>query len=196
MRSHHRIGLVRFHQATFILISFLCLAVGQTALAAEELFITNSGFEAPVEGKDIPGWETGEHTGQWNGGAYEFTIDSTPPKRKNHVMRVRQIHPEVYGLARQEVPIPKGATGRELVLSARTRTEDVGAQGWILVATFKQAGAIIRQHRSTPITGTHDWQRVSLPVTIPPNATGIEISFMLLDKGTAWVDDVSLQFQE
>jgi hypothetical protein len=53
--------------------------------------------------------------------------------------------------------------------------------------------SILRQVRSSPLSGDRDWQTVSVRTVIPDSTTLIGISATLLDAGTGCIDDVRVR---
>lgn len=108
--------------------------------------------------------------------------------------------------------------GREVFLSAWLRTEDAscalvvlgflrkvvagpGGSGALGCASAAKAGdgqghsyapAGDLMHRTTMLTGTHDWTNLRLRATAPEEATSAYVAVVLWGRGTLWADDVEL----
>lgn len=157
-------------------------------VSAAELTLANAGFEDPASGTEVPGWEASQHVGE---DAYEILLDRDKPAKGKHSLRIKRLGEQIYGAVEQTVPLPADLAGKSMEVAALLKTKDVGAEGWLLVATFKTAAhGIIRQVRAAPATGSSDWKRVSLEAKVPQNARSVSLSLMLMDKGTGWADDV------
>jgi hypothetical protein len=149
--------------------------------------VANSGFEEPGALDRVPGWKLSQHAGV---AAYEMTQDATAPFAGRASFRMRRTQNQVYGLLYQEVPVDPYA-GKTLELSAMARTAEVGPQGWVLYIDVPGS-----RETATPLTGTTDWQAVRVRMKAPAEAHKVSIGGMLLDGGTAWLDDVQLRVVE
>lgn len=159
------------------------------------LTINNPGFEETDTKPAIPGWALSEHAGKWPGPAYEMILDTDSGSGSKHALRMTRIHKEVYGWAHQIVQISPEQAGRTLNFSALIKVRDVGPNGWLLIVNMNKRGQILKQFRSEPVTGTTDWQRISLKAPIPADTTEIDLGFILLDGGTAWGDDAEAHIE-
>lgn len=169
----------------FAVTAGLVLACSAIAI---DLPINNPGFEASTSA--WTGWESSQHVGE---AAYEMIIDSADFAEGERSFRMRRLSEQVYGALGQRVVLPKDSSGT-LHFSAMLRTKGVGAGGWMLYINFLgRPGDIITQVRSPPLSGDSRWQRVILSRVIPDRAYAVEISAVLLDGGTAWLDDVRLR---
>ena len=147
----------------------------------------NSGFETGMSNSQLPGWRMSQHTGSK---AYAMTIDAENAVEGKQSFRMERTSEQIYGLIEQLVTLPEGAGGKPTTYSAMLKTRDVGDEGWRLIVTFHGAtGAILDQKRSPPMTGTHDWSRVTVDAVIPEGTRTAAVGAILLDKGTGWIDD-------
>ena len=155
---------------------------------AIELPIVNPGFEASTT--EPAGWTSSQHVGE---AAYEMVIDSKQPAEGKHSFRITRLGHQVYGMISQRLLLPKHAAGGTLSLSGMLRTKAVGPSGGLLVVNLlDRGGRMLAQVRAAPLSGDNSWRRVSLTAPIPANAHAVEPAFILLDEGTAWVDDIRL----
>jgi len=177
----------KLFSAVFVLFPLLFTA----RCWAVELVLVNSGFEQPT---DRPtGWRVSQHAGAV---AYETGLDDQVFAEGRHSFRMKRLTPQVYGLVDQIVSAPRSG-GRSMRLSAMLRTEEVGPMGWMLVVNFLgESDGILGQARSEPMSGTKDWQRVSLEHEVPTGTVRLAVGAMLLDSGTGWVDQVTLSLGE
>ncbi len=156
---------------------------------SSDIPLVNAGFEEAGDAHDpVPGWRLTQHAGA---PAYDMSIDTETAAAGRASFRMRRLTPQFYGEIAQQVAIPKGRGGRSAVLSARMKTRDVGRKGWVLVMTIVAASGN-RQVRAEPLSGTHEFTEVSVHAKLPDDAQAVEISALLLDDGTAWLDDVHL----
>lgn len=175
-----------------------CVAAVLTGLAcataghASELAVRNPGFEASASMPE--GWRRQQHVGTQ---AYEVALDVEDAPEGRQSLRMKRIAKQVYGLVDQQLALDPAADGKVLNYSAMLRTEAVGPGGWVLVVNFLTAGhAIISQARSAPLSGDSDWQRVTLREPLPPHTRILSVGAMLLDGGTAWMDDVKVVLED
>lgn len=160
------------------------------ALTESPIAVENAGFEAAMVNGVLPGWRTSQHIGTI---AYSMTTDNSTATQGSRSFRMERLQEQIYGLVDQTIQISPDLAGKTLRYSAMLKTEDVGSEGWLLVVTFHAGtGAIIDQVRSTPLTGTRGWQRVSLEASIPEGTRSLVIGVLLLDAGTGWIDDITL----
>lgn len=91
--------------------------------------------------------------------------------------------------------------GKDITFSAYVKTKDVaqiyddGAIGATLkIKCYDSSGATLKEVNSIGITGTQDWQRLSISAKVPDNATKIRIFCNLrYTSGTAWFDCLQLE---
>lgn len=168
-------------------ILIACAAFTHHAVAID-LPVVNPGFEASAI--EPTGWVPSQHVGET---AYEMVIDSKQPAAGKRSFRIARLGDQVYGMISQRILLPKDAIGGTLSFSAMLRTKAVGPSGGLLLANLlDRGGNMLAQVRSTPLSGDNSWRRVSVTTPIPLNAHVIEPAFVLLDGGTAWIDDVRL----
>ena len=164
---------------------------------ATDLPVRNWDFSQPMEGRMVPGWRLEQHAGE---PAYEMMLVPDTENPGNSAFRIRRTKEEVYGLIAQEIPL-NAPLGQDVEISARMKTDGVGPGGWVLVLDMIGRShrilppTSLKQVRSAPLSGNSEWSVVKVRATIPANTTTIEISAMLLDAGTGWVDDVRATLQ-
>ena len=146
--------------------------------------LVNGDFEQVAGDGSIPGWTTLQHAGP---PSYEMVIDTQGAYAGRGSFRMTRTQDQVYGTLSQEVAIT-GKAGQTFELSAMVKTKDVGPEGWKLMIS----GERVREFSPT-LSGTSDWHRVSVRVTLPAATTGLTVGVTLLDKGSGWMDDVQLR---
>ncbi len=154
--------------------------------------IVNPGFDSPRPGVDgnPEGWATSQHAGDKS---YEFMLDASNRNGGTYSMRIRNIGPEPYGSVHQEVPAAT-LRGRNLRLAGWLRTEGASGEGAMLTLRALGGGGIAA-HKfmdDPPATGTRDWRRYAITLTIPANTTTVDFGAMLVGPGTLWFDSVEL----
>lgn len=169
-----------------------CGSQSQAPIAAappSAVALTNADFEAaPGANGEIPGWESSQHAGP---PSYKIDLDHTTHASGGASLRIERTREQVYGMIAQQVPIA-AYVGRTLELSAKMKTAEVGPAGWELSLTFS-GGASNPRHLAKPLTGTQDFQKVTIRAQVPSGAQSVEIASVLNDRGIAWIDDVQLR---
>jgi hypothetical protein len=172
-----------------IFLFFCALLIGGCATRNAEVALVNPGFEAAPDAQHpIPGWTLSQHAGAQ---AYEMTLDSQEAFQGRGSFRIKRIAPQRYGSISQSVAVTTLA-GRTVELDAALKTRDVGQAGWVLMMNVVAASGNA-QVRAAPLSGSHDFARVSIRTKLPADAKSIDVSALLLDDGTAWLDDVHLR---
>jgi len=176
-------------------LSPLCLLVvgplllGGCGSRSNEIPLVNAGFEQTGDAQDpVPGWRLNQHAGS---PAYEMTIDPTTAASGHASFRMHRLAPQFYGSIAQPAAVPKKHHGKVL-LTAQMKTQDVGRKGWVLALTIVGPDGN-QQIRAQPLSGTHGFAEVSVSAKLPDNAQAIEVSVLLLDEGTGWLDDVRVR---
>jgi hypothetical protein len=155
----------------------------------DSIALVNPDFEsAPRANGSIEGWAIGQHAGP---PSYKFEVDSSVSAAGKASLRIERTRDQVYGMISQLVPISAYA-GRTIELTAQMKTDDVGPKGWELMLTFT-GGVPDPRHAATPLSGTQDFQKVTIRTPVPVGAQKVEIAALLHDRGTAWIDDVHLR---
>ena len=155
-----------------------------------EIPLVNAGFETQGASHDaVPGWRLAQHAGA---PAYEMSVDTQAAAEGRASFRMRRLTPQFYGAISQEVKLPPGSGGRKATLTARMKTQGVGSKGWILVLTVIATSGNT-QFRSQPMSGDHDFGSVEVSTRLVDDAQAIEVSALLRDDGTGWLDDVHLR---
>jgi hypothetical protein len=168
------------------------LCVGGCHSSTGEIPLVNAGFEEAGDAQNpVPGWRLNQHAGA---PAYDMSIDTATAASGHASFRMRRLTPQFYGSIAQQAAVPKGLGGKSAVLTARMKTQDVGRKGWVLVMTIV-AGDGNHQVRAEPLSGTREFAEVSLRTKLPDDVQAIEVSALLLDDGTAWLDDVRLRVE-
>jgi hypothetical protein len=179
-------AMKRMHLGLAAALLAASASVSGRAPAATRLPVANPGFEQAASGTAIPGWNISQHAGVQ---AFEMRVDTAAAAEGHASFRMQRLHEQVYGLVTQTVDVAQYA-GKTLELSAKVKTADVGPGGWTLY--LDSAGA----RESAKATGTDNWRTLKVRLKLAPQARTAEIGGMLLDRGTAWLDDVKLMVIE
>jgi hypothetical protein len=176
-------------------IAALALALlAPLAVDAQAIKLVNPGFEQkPKDGEVIPGWRGHQHAGD---PSYEFALDTEIVAKGKNSFRIKRILPQDYGALDQIIP-SRDLIGKDIEFSALVRTADVGKYGFVLcINIIDSTGSIRTQIRSQPrTTGTVDeWTRLTARTKVPSSGVReVEVGFLLMDGGTAWVDEAALK---
>jgi hypothetical protein len=167
--------------------------------SAQSLPLKNGDFQQRMIDGSLPGWRLEQHAGD---PAYEMKVVSDEMEPSNSFFCIRQTKTEAYGLIGQEVSSASFPPGKEIELLARMKTKAVGPDGWLLTLDMigrihrSLPASILKQVRSSPLSGDRDWQTVSVRTVIPDGTTLIGVSAMLLDAGTGCIDDVRVRLTQ
>ena len=84
--------------------------------------------------------------------------------------------------------------GQRVRLSAWVKTKDAGrANLWMRVDGVDSEVLAFDDMSNRPKSGTLDWHRQEIVLSVPRRAALIEFGLILQERGQAWLDDVSLQ---
>jgi hypothetical protein len=155
-----------------------------TGKGAVTIKVANAGFEEPGGADKIPGWILSQHVGPKS---FVMDLDQTAPFAGHASFRMQRTRQQIYGAIAQQIPVA-GYAGKTLEFSAKVKTAAVGAEGWVL--TIDVPGERVS---SAPATGTSAWHTVTIRARLPDAARTATIGAMLLDDGTAWLDDVRVR---
>lgn len=152
--------------------------------------LKNPSFNADAQGRFV-GWTAHEHN---RGNSYTFVADTANAYSAPSSARIQRYGDEFFGLLRQLIPMQQSWVGKKARLSGYLRTEGATGSGGALVIQARVSGSPIAHdhmdaHRAT---GTRDWKRYTVEITLPANASELQVGAMLQDDGTLWVDDLSL----
>ncbi len=88
--------------------------------------------------------------------------------------------------------------GKRARFSVWAKTEDIDPASSIWIAVFDNNDVFLKSDAligdpSRAITGTSDWKQHTVEIDIPQNAFRISLGFEMASRGTAWVDDMTLE---
>jgi hypothetical protein len=175
---------------------FACIATSMFVSFAESKpanLLINPGFEELTEKQRPVAWKNSQHAGVR---AYSYAIDKEEVFEELQSYRIEQNADQVYGMVKQFVASPDRKS-KTFSFTAMLKTKDIdagtsrdyGAVGFKLVINCIDANrATLKQYKSDPITGSTDWQKVTLEGDIPKGTVKFSIGIMLLSVGVGWVD--------
>ncbi|MEW8346697.1 MAG: hypothetical protein AB2687_00170 [Candidatus Thiodiazotropha taylori] len=156
-------------------------------LQAISLPLKNPSFEESDQ--FVKGWGFSQHAGE---PAYEVSIDTSDSTDGKHSYRIERKLVQAWGMINQWLPLDS-AEGKSIKLSAMIKSEALGPKGFDLSLVFRKANKkFISEIASETVTGTHGWQRLEVVAVVPAKTAHLQITAVLNDAGTAWLDDVQL----
>ncbi|MCG8066748.1 MAG: hypothetical protein JAY84_02705 [Candidatus Thiodiazotropha taylori] len=186
-----------FWMVTALLLLSACSDKNQTAeqslpqekppLQAISLPLKNPSFEESDQ--FVKGWGFSQHAGE---PAYEVSIDTSDSTDGKHSYRIERKLVQAWGMINQWLPL-ESAVGKSIKLSAMIKSEALGPKGFDLSLVFRKANKkFISEIASEIVTGSHEWQRLEVVAVVPAKTAHLQITAVLNDAGTAWLDDVQL----
>jgi len=162
-----------------------------------ENLVANPSFEEG-DGTGVPvGWVVGwgnlrDPVGgwEWDGAFSRETRVSHSGKRSAKLMWTPKEGMEWRQRWPNASPVEAGQCFR---VSGWVKTQDATGESCLLLCLYRRNNELVGEHRSEPLAGTSDWQRVSLDVEIPDGAEKARIACRSDgNQGAVWFDDVSL----
>ncbi|MCG8015175.1 MAG: hypothetical protein JAY97_03080 [Candidatus Thiodiazotropha sp. 'RUGA'] len=154
---------------------------------AISLALKNPSFEQSDQ--FVKGWGFSQHAGE---PAYEVSIDTSDSTDGKHSYRIERKLVQAWGMINQWLPLD-GAVGKSIKLSAMIKSEALGPKGFDLSLVFRKVNKkFISEIASEIVTGSHEWQRLEVVAVVPAKTAHLQITAVLNDAGTAWLDDVQL----
>ncbi|RLW66351.1 MAG: hypothetical protein B6D73_03930 [gamma proteobacterium symbiont of Stewartia floridana] len=186
-----------FWMVTALLLLSACSDKNQTAeqslpqekppLQAISLPLKNPSFEESDQ--FVKGWGFSQHAGE---PAYEVSIDTSDSTDGKHSYRIERKLVQAWGMINQWLPLDS-AVGKSIKLSAMIKSEALGPKGFDLSLVFRKANKkFISEIASEIVTGSHEWQRLEVVAVVPAKTAHLQVTAVLNDAGTAWLDDVQL----
>ncbi|MEW8313050.1 MAG: hypothetical protein AB2650_16600 [Candidatus Thiodiazotropha taylori] len=156
-------------------------------LQAISLPLKNPSFEQSDQ--FVKGWGFSQHAGE---PAYEVSIDTSDSTDGKHSYRIERKLVQAWGMINQWLPL-ESAVGKSIKLSAMIKSEALGPKGFDLSLVFRKANKkFISEIASEIVTGSHEWQRLEVVAVVPAKTAHLQVTAVLNDAGTAWLDDVQL----
>lgn len=170
-------------------------AVGAIAFAvAPSAFAqgVNLGFEAASASDPAhpSGWSTG-------GAGYEFVLD-TVAYEGSRSLRIASTGPGTFAAATQALAADS-LRGLRLRLTGYIRTQEVtnGYAGlWLRIDGANRERLFLDNMNDRGATATGDWTEFSVEVVVPQAAAQIVFGVLLSGNGTAWVDELGLEYEQ
>ena len=161
--------------------------------AIAKVALINPGFESDTRRADggAEGWSGTQHAGEMS---YRFTLDPAIKRSGTRSMRVDNVGSEPYGAIEQAVSVASLA-GRKVRFSGWLKTRGADGVGASLMMLVDGSGGILTNNfmAGSEATGSREWQRYSITLGIPTNASGLRVGVMLQGAGTVWFDDAELE---
>ncbi|MES9825321.1 MAG: hypothetical protein ABW127_12920 [Candidatus Thiodiazotropha endolucinida] len=158
---------------------------------AISLPLKNPSFEESDQ--RIIGWDFSQHAGEQ---AYAVSIDTTDSTDGKNSYRIERKLVQHWGMINQWLPLDN-ATGKSIKLTAMIKSENLGPDGFDLNLVFRKANRkVIGNIGTEAITGTNNWERIVATGVIPDHTAHLQITAVLNDAGTAWMDDVRISITD
>lgn len=161
----------------------------RAAVAAQPaLEVRNGGFEADMapDRRCAPAWDCTMHN---NPEAFRFSLQEGSAAVGRRAFCVERVADEPWALVTQAFQSP-ALRGQRLRLSMAVRVEGASGDGagpWMLAQGRPPASA------RKLVRGTRDWQRVAVELSVPGDATVVEVGATVEGPGKACFDDVRLE---
>ncbi|MES9943007.1 MAG: hypothetical protein ABW104_07700 [Candidatus Thiodiazotropha sp. 6PLUC2] len=158
---------------------------------AISLPLKNPSFEQSEQ--QLQGWGFSQHAGVQ---AYAVSIDTTNSTDGKNSYRIERKQVQAWGMIKQQLPLDS-ATGKSIKLTAMVKSENLGPNGFDLNLVFRKANRkFIGKISTEAITGSNNWQRVEATGIVPAHTAYLQVTAVLNDAGTAWVDDIRVTLSE
>jgi hypothetical protein len=133
------------------------------------------------------GWGFSQHAGD---PAYAVSIDTTDSTDGKNSYRIERKLIQAWGMINQWLPLDN-ASGKSIKLTAMVKSENLGPDGFDLNLVFRKANRkVIGNIGTEAITGTNNWQRIEVSGIVPADTAHLQVTAVLNDAGTAWLDDI------
>lgn len=154
---------------------------------AVSLPLQNPSFEQSDQ--YVKGWGFSQHAGE---PAYALSVDTSESTDGKNSFRIERKQVQAWGMINQSLPLDN-AKGKFIKLSAMVKSKDLGPDGFNLNLVFQKANRKFIDKISTEtITGTNNWQAIEVKGVVPAHTAYLQVTAILNDAGTAWVDDFQL----
>ena len=164
------------------------VAASATVAAPPALELRNSGFESDMMPgrRCAPAWDCTMHN---NPQAFRFSLQEGGAAAGRRALCVERVADEPWALVTQALQTP-ALRGQRVRLSMAVRVEGASGDGagpWILAQARPPANA------RKLVRGTRDWERVAIELSVPGDATVVEVGATVEGPGKACFDDVRLE---
>ncbi len=158
--------------------------------------VTNEG--ARIQGPSGPNVPPTWVIGRSHPEEYDVTADPDVHHASGSSLRAisRSLRQDAYVSLMQFLP-PKDFVGKHVRFTAYLRVADVkGWAGlWIFASGRDTSKDVGRTMQDRPLVGTSDWQKLSIDLDVPADATYLSFGAHLIGEGQMWLDDVSLMIE-
>lgn len=147
----------------------------------------NPSIDSP-DGKGAPGWQDGRfHHRLRENGTYAVSKDGRNGTTCVSISNSKE-------LASWENHLVPVFPGSKLRMTGWIKTKDATGDNSIALVWYSGEGwTALTDARSQTITGTHDWQKVTIEATVPADRPFMRPNLMSVDNsGTVWFDDIEV----
>lgn len=158
---------------------------------------TNLGFEGPLRGVVPSGW----FNGMGFVGSVSDTYEIAVLPREGHAGgRCVRLHgggwrsPDEFGVLMQRCPA-RDFVGKTVRFAGDLRTEKLHAWAglWLRLDDASAVHLFFDNMSDRPIRGSTPWTRYQIETTVPPGAVWMNYGLLLLQNGTVWADNFTLE---
>lgn len=154
--------------------------------------LKNPSFDPDSQGK-ISTWSQAEHS---TGNSYTFVADSENALSIPSSARIRRHGSEPYGTLEQLIRVHPLWHNKTVRLTGWLRSDGISGTGGALILRAEGgSGQILDSNfmENARVKGTQDWKRYSIELKIPPSSFHLLVGVTLIDGGTLWADDLSIE---
>lgn len=154
--------------------------------------LKNPSFDPDNQG-EISGWSRNEHS---TGNSYTFVADTENAHSAPSSARIRRHGSEVWGTLDQMIQVHPSWYNKTLRLTGWLKGEGISGTGGALILRANGGrGEILAWNfmENNRVKGTQIWKRHTIELKIPPATFNLLVGVTLIDGGTLWADDLSIE---
>jgi serine/threonine protein kinase len=155
---------------------------------------TNLDFDWPASATLPPGWCNSQGFVADVSTTYELSVVERDDGPSGRCARLAHSHAAAtdFGSLMQRIP-GQGLGGRELLLEAEIRTEDVQEWAGLWLRIDGPCGTLFFDNmHDRPLRGSTSWAIQRLSLTLPRETLWINYGALLVGTGTVWIDNVRI----
>lgn len=173
------------YRAIFPLAFALCFSIAAVCAAETEL-LPNPGFDKVSESGLPAGWQV--DTGGINA---VFSRDASTKKSAAASVKIVVAPGEKMSWPNLSAKVPAEA-GQSFIASVNVKSDEVTRLAYSQAEYYSADGVQLGLISSPGVSGTKDWTKISLKMTVPAGTKYLVYRLLLCGSGTAWFDGASL----